>query len=270
MLEIKNLQVKYKGSREWALKSIDISIAKGELIVIAGPSGSGKSTLAKAIIRVIPLFEEADIDGNIVIDGRDIGEMDRKTALMTTGYLPQYPADFVTSMLVEEEIAFPMENLGLDKQEIIARIKAVLQQLGIEHLRYRLVTELSSGELQKVALASMMAISPALMILDEPMARIDSKSEISLIKGMIQLNRNGTTIVAFEHRLDYLLPVADRVIVLDAGKIIMKGKPEEVIDYLDNIDLPEIAKIDVFQKRCIDLDSAAKQVIEYLDTRKQG
>jgi iron complex transport system ATP-binding protein len=119
----------------------------------------------------------------------------------------------------------------------------VLNQLEISHLQKRLITELSSGELQRVALATALAPKPPVLILDEPMARIDSKMEINLAKILNDIARHGQSVIIFEHRLDYLLIYADYLILLDSGKIDAQGKPIEIIDKLETVDIPEVSRI---------------------------
>jgi len=143
MLEISNLGVKYKRATDWALKGINLQAGKGELIVIAGPSGSGKSTLAQTILGLIPAFVNAEIAGEIKIKKIKIESLTRKERVEIFAYVPQYPADFATSLLVEEEIAFPLENMAFTREKIVERIDQVLELLEINHLRMRLTTELS-------------------------------------------------------------------------------------------------------------------------------
>ncbi|MCG3218041.1 MAG: ATP-binding cassette domain-containing protein [Candidatus Heimdallarchaeota archaeon] len=243
MLEIRNLGVKYKRAKEWALKEVNLQAKEGELIVIAGPSGSGKSTLAQTILGLIPAFINAEIEGEIRVKGQKIESLTRKKRVETFAYVPQYPADFATSLLVEEEIAFPLENMAFPREEIITRIDQVLDLLEINHLRMRLTTELSSGEMQKVALATALALSPPIIVLDEPMARIDPQTETRLAELLRKIADQGHLVLAFEHRLDYLLGQADRVVIIEEGAIVEDGEPQEAITSLEKINLPGITKM---------------------------
>jgi energy-coupling factor transport system ATP-binding protein len=258
LLHVNDFWLKYRGASEWALRSIDFEVHLGELIVIAGPSGSGKSTLAQAIIGLIPGFIPAKTKGSILLDNKEINDIDRSFLLQKIGYIPQYPADFTTTMVVEEEIAFPLENQGLPKVNIKTRIKEVLQTLNITHLSLKLMTELSSGELQRVSLATALALSPPILILDEPMARIDPKSEIMLVKILNNLAKEGHLILAFEHRLDYLLTAADQILFIDEGKIQAKGSPREILGKMKGVDVPEVSEIVIDEKyqRPIDISEA--------------
>ncbi|MFX0184812.1 MAG: energy-coupling factor ABC transporter ATP-binding protein [Candidatus Hodarchaeota archaeon] len=258
MLHINDFWLKYRGASEWSLRSIDFEVHLRELVVIAGPSGSGKSTLAQAIIGLIPGFIPATTKGSILIDNKELNKIERSLLLQKIGYIPQYPADFTTTMVVEEEIAFPLENQGLSKENIKTRIKEVLEALNITHLSTKLMTELSSGELQRVSLATALALSPPILILDEPMARIDPKSEIILVRILKKLAKEGHLILAFEHRLDYLLTAADQILFIDRGKILAKGPPREILGKMKGVDVPEVSEIIIDEKyqRPIDISEA--------------
>jgi energy-coupling factor transporter ATP-binding protein EcfA2 len=242
-LEISDLSVRYRGSTDWALEGINFSVEKEELIIVAGSSGCGKSTLAQTILGLIPAFVNAEILGKITIKEKNVNELTRKDIVQLLGYVPQYPSDFTTSLLVEEEVAFILENLAFPRHKIQSRIGDIFDQLEISHLHKRLTTELSSGELQRVALATALAPQPPVLILDEPMARIDPMSEIKLAHILHGLSQLGHLVLAFEHRLDYLLPLADRIIILENGRIIADGEPRSLLDDLKYVDLPEVAEL---------------------------
>lgn len=258
LLEISDLSVRYLNSSQLALENVNISAEKEELIIVAGPSGCGKSTLAQAILGLIPAFVEAKIQGKIKIRGKLLDNLSRGEIIQNLGYVPQYPADFTINLLVEEEIAFSLENLAYPREGIQSCITDVLDHLEISHLRYRLMTELSSGELQRVALATAIAPKPPILIFDEPMARIDPKSEITLASTLRNLSQNGHLIIAFEHRLDYLLPLADRVILLENGRLSADGEPRSLLERMKNIDLPEVSEVFFpgITQRALDLDEA--------------
>ncbi|MHA1215140.1 MAG: ABC transporter ATP-binding protein [Candidatus Hodarchaeales archaeon] len=256
MLSIDNLSVRYQDSSEWALQNISLATELGQLVIVAGSSGCGKSTLANTIIGIIPAFVPAEVSGHISLEGKQIESLNRKEKIGYFGYVPQYPSDFVTTMLVEEEIAFPLENFGYDPIEAHKRVDLVLKELGISHLKNKLITELSSGELQKVSIATAIAPDPPILIFDEPMARIDPNSEISITNILRKLCNNGKLVIAFEHRLDYLFSKADIVYFIDKGKIKVSGTPQEVVGSIHGVDLPEVAeiKIEGRNKRFIDLE----------------
>lgn len=243
MLEIDNFSVKYKQDTEWIIKELSVNIESNQLVLIVGASGSGKSTLAKAIMGIIPYFERGNIEGKIIIDGKNTLTMPRKDLINKIGYISQYPADFTIQMLVEDEIAFPLENLGIESSIIEEKVNEILELLDISHIRYKLMTELSSGELQRVALATAIIASPPLLILDEPFSRIDPKSEMIFASLLRRMADRDQCIIVFDHRLDYILPYADKVIYLSNGKKSIEGTSREVISYLSDVDVPEVSEI---------------------------
>ncbi|MHA1778675.1 MAG: ABC transporter ATP-binding protein [Candidatus Heimdallarchaeaceae archaeon] len=242
-LTIEDLSVQYRDSSFYALQNINLRFSSPALVVVTGASGSGKSTLAQTIMGIIPSFIPASISGHIKINNTNINLLDRKQLIGSLGYVPQYPADFKVNLVVEEEIAFILENLRFPPHLIKDRVAELLEQLNITHLRHRLITELSSGELQRVALAIAFAPKPPILILDEPMARIDPKTEIELATILKDLAREGTLVIVFEHHLDYLLAKADHIVVLKEGKIIDEGASKEIVHSLQEIDLPEVSMI---------------------------
>ncbi|MFW9856706.1 MAG: ABC transporter ATP-binding protein [Candidatus Thorarchaeota archaeon] len=270
MLEFKDVSIRYAGSSSWTLEQMSFLAKRGNLVIVTGASGSGKSTLAGLIIRLIPDFIPAEISGEILYQGKNIHNISRTELFAAFGYVPQYPADYTTTMVVEEEIVFPLENLRLSREEISNRLENVLQELEISHLRHRLLLELSSGELQRVALATALVTRPQVLILDEPMARIDPKSETKLATKLKSLARMGILVIAFEHRLDYLLAEADIVIILKKGKIFRVGSPKVVVSGMKNVDIPEIANLIVGSERSYPL--AIDEAIDIMknDMRLQG
>ena len=264
MLELENLSVKYKTSNKWNLKNINFHLEKGQLVVFAGKSGSGKSTLAQAILGLIPKFVPAEIRGKILINGVSIEQLSRLDLIRTIGYIPQYPSDFITNMLVEEEIAFPLENLSFLRTVIQERISETVKVTEVEHLKDRIMTELSSGEIQRVELCSSLVSYPSILVLDEPMARIDPASEIKIAETLKKLSEKGHLVIVFEHRLDYLFSLADKIYFIENGTIIKSGKSNELISELTGVDLPEIyllaKKLGV--KKSLQGEDGKKELIE--------
>lgn len=243
LFEISNLGIKYRGSSNWTLQNVSFVANPGEITLVTGASGSGKSTLARALMTLIPKFYPALVEGEISLDGEDVNSTSRLEFLKRCGYVPQYPADFTTTLSVEEEIVLSLENLGFSPEQVLKRLSEVFTLLEISHLRKKVQTELSSGELQRVSLAAAIAPNVPVLILDEPMARIDLKSEINLVKILLDLAMQGKTIIAFEHRLDYLLSVANKVVFLADGTVHSIGTPKDIISCLINVDLPEVSLI---------------------------
>ena len=239
LLRISNLTIFYGNQTNPALNNFSINISHNGIYLIAGNSGSGKSTLAKSLLNLLP--DKSKVTGNVDIDDQIFNLEKRNNSQLNIGFLPQFPMDYVLNLLVRDEIAFPLENLGFSKDDIENSINDILQKLNIQHLKNRIVTELSSGELQKVALATALVTHPNIIILDEPFARIDSTSELNLIEILRELKKN-SIIFVLEHHLDYILELSDQVIILDKGSTIASGTPYEIISQLKE-NKPEIGKI---------------------------
>ena len=263
MLEVKNLSVKYNSADNWAIRDISFTANKGKITLVTGASGSGKSTLAGAIMTIIPNFIPAEVEGTVYGNKAQLNQITRSEFIKMCGYIPQYPADFVTTLSVEEEITNVLENLGKTPEEISIRVNELFSLLEIEHLRKKVQTEISSGELQRVALAVAIAPNPSILILDEPMARIDLKSERMLVNLISKLAKQGMTVLAFEHRLDYLLEKVNQVILLEDGMIKTSGSPQKIIKYLREVDIPEVSLIETCKEKKIPLSfSSAVDMLE--------
>ena len=239
MLRISNLTIFYGNQTNPALYNFSIDISHNGIYLIAGNSGSGKSTLAKSLLNLLPA--KSKVMGKVEVDNKVVDLEKRTISQLKIGFLPQFPMDYVLNLLVRDEIAFPLENSGFSKDDIENSINNILQKLNIQHLKNRIVTELSSGELQKVALATAIVTHPSVIILDEPFARIDSTSELNLIQILRELKKF-SIIFVLEHHLDYILELSDQVIILDKGSTIASGTPNEIISQLKE-NKPEIGKI---------------------------
>jgi energy-coupling factor transporter ATP-binding protein EcfA2 len=265
-LKTEDLSIKYHDSDQWAINDISFIAHPGEITLITGASGSGKSTLARTLMTLIPKFYSADVKGNIIINDKKIEAYTRSELMKLYGYVPQYPADFITTLSVEEEIALVLENLGESPDNINSKIEEIFLTLKIDHLRNKVQTELSSGELQRIAIAVALAPDVPILILDEPMARIDLKSEVMLVNLLKKLANQGKMILAFEHRLDYLLSASHKVIILENGTIKAEGRPNQIVNELSEVDMPEISnlKIKNVQQFPLSLLEAQNQILKFL------
>lgn len=262
IIEIKNLSYRYPNSFKPVLENINLEISRGEFFLIAGRTGSGKSSLCKVIAGLIPNFYKGEFKGEVKVFGESI--LNQKIA-GRIGMVFQNPEDQILTMQVESEIAFGPENLGLARDEIAQRVEEAISQLQIEHLRDRSPYEISSGELQKVAIASILAMKPEVLILDEPTSDLDPKSAMNLFKILKTLHIQGKTIILAEHRLDLALAIVDRVAVLEQGEIIALGSPREVIQNFElekiGIRIPRICKL----ARRLGMEKIPLNVEEFLE-----
>lgn len=242
LLSVKNLWVRYASS-DWILRDLSFNIGKGELVVFAGESGSGKSTLARTLTGFIPYFYPGEVRGEISVMGINPVEKGPEELFGLVGFLGQDPSLYTISTNVIGEIVYPMEIMGLDVDEMESRIRRATDFFSLKKIIKSSLIEVSSGELQRVALASIYGVNPEIFILDEPLARLDpitSKSISALLK---EISEEGKTVIVFEHHLDEILPLSDRVIVLKNGVIVYDGEPRGSLRHLREIDLPEITEL---------------------------
>ncbi len=227
---IENVSYKYPGSREYAIKNINLVVREGEFLVLTGPSGGGKSTICRLMNGLIPQFYGGEFSGKVLVYGVDTRESSVKELARIVGLVFQNPENQIVNMTVEEEVAFGLENLGLPDDEIRDRLEYALRMMGIEELRRRATHELSSGELQKVALASVIAMKPRVLVLDEPTANMDPSSARAFLNRVYELWLNGfiKTIVLVEHRLSWILDKATRLVLVDK-EVIADGLPRELV-----------------------------------------
>ncbi|MEM2016816.1 MAG: ATP-binding cassette domain-containing protein [Nitrososphaerota archaeon] len=248
IIKSSNLWFKYSGSSEWAIREVNIEINEGEFVVLAGRSGCGKSTLMRCFNGLIPHFYEGEMIGKVEVCGLDTRENPTYILSQYAGMVFQNPDNQLFALTVEADIAFALENLSIPKEEIRERVDWALRVMGIEELRDKSSLELSGGQKQKVAIASILAMRPRILLLDEPTSSLDPFSAKQLIDTIISLNQKyKITILIAEHRLDLLLPYASRMIVIDDGRIVLDGKPREVLDKHDvmpyGVSVPRIVKV---------------------------
>jgi len=229
VLVVENLTYYYPGSTKPALKNVSLEIEKGDFVIITGPSGSGKSTLIRTFNGLIPHFYKGRFEGRVLVFGVDTRKASVAELSKKVGMVFQDPENQILTLSVEREIAFGLENLGVDPREIRLRVNESLRSLRIEHLRYRVPFELSIGEQQKVIVASILAMKPEILVFDEPTAHMDPFSALMFIQILNELNKQGYTIIVVEHRLDLLVKYANKIVVLRDGKIVKIGDPLKVL-----------------------------------------
>lgn len=228
MIDVRNLHVHYPEAH--ALKGIDLSIAPDSFVLIGGPSGGGKSTLAHTLMGLIPQVTPAETEGSVSIAGLDPRQHSIAQIATQVGMVFQNPITQLFSGTVEEEIAFGPRNLGLQPEEVTARVEYASVATGCAQLRHRAVRRLSSGEQQRVAIAATLSMRPSILILDEPTANLDSEGSQLLTHTLVQLHRRfQITLIVIEHRPSPFLPHADRLIWLADGRVIADGSPTETL-----------------------------------------
>ena len=228
MIEIRELSFKYKGGSDYSLKDINLKIKKGECILLCGRSGCGKSTLLKLMNGIIPEFYDGDISGSVMVNGMNTFTTPIYKLSKDVGSVFQNPKTQFYTTNTTDEIAFGLENYGIEREVINKRIKEVEKELHLENLMNKNIFNLSGGEKQKIAIASIYALNPEIFILDEPSSSLDIDSMRELSKIIEKLKAVGKTIIIAEHRLWYLKNVVDRAIYLESGEIIKEYSMEGI------------------------------------------
>ena len=230
ILEIRGLNFRYPDSRKKAVEGFDLAVPEGEIVVLAGPSGCGKSTLLRTVNGLIPHMYSGEYSGEVKVGGTSVKDSSMRELAQKVGFLFQNPENQIFMFTVERDVAFGLENLGVPRAEMRARVDEAIRLLGIPDLAHRAPHELSDGQKQRVALAGVLAMKPQLVILDEPTSLLDPKTAAELVATVARLRHDlGTTFVVVEHRLDLLVKIADRVVVMNEGRKVMEGNPKEVL-----------------------------------------
>ncbi len=257
MIKTENLCFSYKEGKN-VLDHVNIHIKKGEFVAILGHNGSGKSTLAK---HFNALFVPEE--GKVYSDGIDTCDEDKLFDIrQNVGMVFQNPDNQIVAAIVEEDVAFAAENLGVPPQEIRERVDWALGVVGLSDYALSAPHLLSGGQKQKVAIAGILAMKPECIVLDEPTAMLDPKGRRDVMKTLRKLNADGITIVLVTHNMDEAVQ-ADRIIVMAQGKVIKKGAPREVFQQVEEIrrlglDVPQVTELmyDLGLETAFDVDEA--------------
>lgn len=232
-IETEKFSFRYPQSGKWTLKDIDMEVEDGSFVVLCGKSGCGKSTLLRQLKT--SLAPHGEKTGIIRYMGRGLDTLDKRTQSAEIGYVLQNPDNQIVTDKVWHELAFGLESLGYDTPTIRLRVAEMASYFGIHEWFLKKVSELSGGQKQLLNLASVMAMHPGLLILDEPTSQLDPIAASDFLETVRKINRDvGTTVILTEHRLEDVIPWADRVYVMDEGEIIACGTPEETGKELKN------------------------------------
>lgn len=244
LIKIENLYYRYNNNDDWALDNIDLNIKAGEFVVIVGHNGSGKSTLAKMLNGLL-----LPTKGKVIIDQLNTLDQDNIWKVrQQVGMVFQNPDNQLVANIVEEDVAFGPENLGIESIEIKERVSRALKTVGMEDYKRYAPHNLSGGQKQRVAIAGVLAMSPKCLVLDEPTAMLDPVGRDSVIDTIQNLNKKlGMTVVHITHFMTEAIK-ADRIIVMDQGQIALEGTPHEIFSDVDKIkeyhlDVPQVTEL---------------------------
>lgn len=249
MIELKNVSFKYELQEEKTIKNLDLYVKQGEFVGIIGKNGSGKTTLCNIIRGIIPDFVQGEITGSISIDNKNINDIERGEMAELVGFVFQNPFSQISGIkkTVFEEIAYGLENLGVPREEIRQRVTDVIKLLKIEDLQDKNPNELSGGQSQRVAIASIIVMNPQVLIFDEPTSQLDPLGTEEIFDILKLLKSQNKTIILVEHKIDLIAEYADRVVVMDDGEIIFNGETHEVLsnDKIEqhNVSMPIVSKL---------------------------
>lgn len=223
IVSLKNISFRYGDSDKYILKDFNLEIKTGSFVALLGHNGSGKSTLARILSGILfPESGEISINGYNLLDENELSE-----ARPHIGMVFQNPDNQIISSVVEEDVAFALENLGIPQTEMVIRVREALEAVGMYEYSKHSTTKLSGGQKQRIAIAGIVAMRPSLIIMDEPTAMLDPQGRREVMKTVQHLNNSGITVIMITHYMEEAT-FADRVIVMNGGKILLDGEPHDV------------------------------------------
>lgn len=236
MIEIKDFTFKYREGDTPVVRDINLTIPDGTFVGITGAAGSGKSTLTYAINGIIPNCYPGDFYGSVIVEGLDTVDTSLTDISQVVGSVCQDIDSQMVSSVVEDEILYGLENFSIPKEEVMPRLEEALRIMGIEDLRDRSVDSLSGGQKQKVAVASILALKPKVLVLDEPTAELDPASSLNVYTLLKEYaTKHGVTVVVVEQKIALLSEFADMLLIVDDGTIRFNGSPADVLAHADEL-----------------------------------
>ena len=268
-LKLENVNYKYPLEEKNTLQNINIEIKKGEFWAVIGKNGSGKTTLCNILRRFVPDFYKGELTGKITLEGKELKDYSQKEIVQKIGFVFQNPFTQISGVknTVFEEIAYGLENLGIERETIISEVEKILKLLEIEKLRDKNPYNLSGGQKQRVALASIIAMNPDILVIDEPTSQLDPKGTEDIFKIINLMANEGKTIILVEHKLELIAEYAENILVLDEGEIILSGKASEVLN--NKILLEKEIGMTQYSILAYELEKAGKAKFEEIPITKE-
>ena len=268
-LKLENVNYKYPLEEKNTLQNINIEIKKGEFWAVIGKNGSGKTTLCNILRRFVPDFYKGELTGKITLEGKELKDYSQKEIVQKIGFVFQNPFTQISGVknTVFEEIAYGLENLGIEREIIISEVEKILKLLEIERLRDKNPYNLSGGQKQRVALASIIAMNPDILVIDEPTSQLDPKGTEDIFKIINLMANEGKTIILVEHKLELIAEYAENILVLDEGEIILSGKASEVLN--NKILLEKEIGMTQYSMLAYELEKSGKVELEEIPITKE-
>jgi len=231
IINLNNVTYKYPLTDSPALQNISLQVQEGEFLAVVGPNGAGKSTLCYTLAGFVPHFFKGELKGSVEVDGKDLHQSTLHEWVLNVGLAFQNPFNQISGAkyTVFEELAFGLENIGVPREEMRARVRDAMQLTGISDLAERSPYSLSGGQQQRVALTSILVMQPRVLVLDEPTSQMDPIGTREVFSVIRTLAEKGMTVVLVEHKMEWIAEFADRVIALHEGQILLEGNPSEVL-----------------------------------------
>ena len=283
MIQIQDFSFTYKNEKTPALREVSLTVPDGGFLGIIGPAGAGKTTLARAVSGMIPHHYRGDFYGSVSVNGLDTVDTSIDELSRLVGMVFQDVESQIISPLVEDELLYGLENFGVPREEIPARLEEALAKVGISELRDRSIASLSGGQRQKVAIASIIALKPRILVLDEPTGELDPRSSRQIFALLKQLNEEqGITVLLIEQKIMLLCEFARHLAVLSGGRIVRQGETRDVLSHADElqalgVNCPRVTtlsrvlsgKTGTEQPVCVNLDEAETMVLNLIGRRAQ-
>lgn len=230
-IEVKQVTYHYPLTKKPSLVNVSCSFEEGKVYGIIGENASGKTTLCNLIRGLIPYFYNGDLEGEVLIEGKEVKKWEEADLAVKIGYVFQNPFTQISGVkdTVFEEVGIGLENLGVEKNAMIKRIVDVCRLLKIEHLLEKNPLELSGGQCQRVAFASIIAMDSQLMVIDEPTSQLDPEGTKDVFEIIKLLKKAKKTVILVEHKIDLIAEYCDEVLVMKDGTVVMQGETHKIL-----------------------------------------
>ena len=230
MINFDGVSFRYGPTSPWVVRNLSFSVGDGELCVVVGPTGSGKSTLLSMMNGLVPHFSGGEFAGSVLVAGQLTTETPPHEFARSVGYVGQDPVTGFVTDRVEDEIAYAMENLGIEPSAMRRRVEDALDLMNLHELRSRPLRTLSGGQQQRVAIAAVLAAAPQILVLDEPTSALDPTAAEEVLHALTRLVHDlGMTVVLAEHRLERVLPFADQIVLIGDDGAVRVGEPAKIM-----------------------------------------